>query len=103
MEHLKRRLYYFFRYIDDDIETGEKYTYKIRPLKYKKHNKKAYGNYSYVSAEIVAKPLGVKDVSVVDFKDYKFVTWDLNDSASSYVLYRKKSGGKWKYNNGISR
>lgn len=84
-------------YIDDDIETGEKYTYKIRPLKYKKHNKKAYGNYSYVSAEIVAKPLGVKDVSVVDFKDYKFVTWDLNDSASSYVLYRKKSGGKWKY------
>ena len=44
-------------YRDDDIETGEKYTYKIRPLKYKKHNKKAYGNYSYVSAEIVAKPL----------------------------------------------
>ena len=85
---------YVGEYIDENIETGEQYSYQIKPYYYKK-KKKIYGKISSASVPYAAKPFGVDNVSVVAFENYKVVSWDINELASGYVIYRKKGTEKW--------
>lgn len=82
------------KYIDVDIETGQKYIYKIKPFNNKSNGKK-YSEVSYVSESYIARPFGIDNVSVVSFVDHKFVSWDKNPLASGYKIYRKQGNNKW--------
>lgn len=82
------------QYTDIDIETGERYTYKIMPF-YMKKNKKIYDTMSSGSDSYVAQPFGVESVSMVSFDDHKFISWDANPFASGYTIYRKKGAEEW--------
>lgn len=83
------------QYLDENIETGESYRYQIKPFYYKK-NKKVFDKKSSMSDPYVAKPYGADNVSVVSFKDYKYISWDLNELASGYKILRKKGNEGWK-------
>lgn len=90
----KIEVVYDNKYIDVDIETGQKYIYKIKPFKNKSNGKK-YSEVSYVSESYIARPFGIDNVSVVSFVDHKFVSWDKNPLASGYKIYRKEGNNKW--------
>lgn len=82
------------KYIDEDVETGQSYSYKIQSYKYV-NKKNKYSKMSKGSQEYVALPYGVTNVSVVKFESYNMITWNINELASGYEVYRSSDNIVW--------
>ena len=82
------------KYVDTDLETGERYQYKVKPYHYV-GKKKVYGKKSRASAVCVALPEMPFGVNMIDMTGYMTLSWKINPLASGYDIYRSTDNIVW--------